>query len=112
MGWIGAGVQQICHPLPHQHMRRSLKKIAVVTFLICFLNLCPSIVLLPQAHAGINSEGLGPPIWSQSEQIWKSGNCDSGQEGASKSSLRGHLVVVVVVLLLHDLYMCPSFLFL
>jgi len=36
-----------------------------------------SICLLSQAPAGVNFEGFGPQCWSQSEQIWKSGNCDS-----------------------------------
>ena len=32
-------------------------------FFICFLNLPPSIFLLPQAPAGVNFDGLGTPIW-------------------------------------------------
>ena len=65
----------------------------VVAFFTCFLNLSPSIFLLPQAPEGFNFEGHWPPIRSQSEPIWKSVNCNSMQEGASKSSFRGHPVV-------------------
>ena len=42
-------------------------------------------VSAPIGTCRINFERVGPPIWSQSEQIWKSGNCDSVQEGALQS---------------------------
>ena len=59
-------------------------------FFAWFLNLYPAVFLLKEAPIGLNLGGFWPPSLALIGQIWKSVNCHSVREWASKSSFRGH----------------------